>query len=138
MKFSKYNTDNSHGAVDNKKKLDLADDAARAIWGGSWRMPTDEEMTELREKCKWEWTMLGGKYGYRVTSKTNGNSIFLPAAGYRYEGGLLNEGSNGYYWSSSLTTDEPYRAWGVYFDSDEVNRLIGRRYLGFSVRPVTE
>ena len=138
VKFSKYNTDNSYGAVDNKKKLDLVDDAARAIWGGSWRMPTDEEMTELREKCKWEWTMLGGKYGYRVTSKTNGNSIFLPAAGYRDESGLDYEGSGGYYWSSSLTTYEPYRAWGVYFDSDEVNRSIGRRYLGFSVRPVTE
>ena len=100
---------------------------------------TDKEiaiLTELREKCKWEWTMLGG--GYRVTSKTNGNSIFLPAAGYRDEGGLLDEGSYGNYWSSSLNTDNPSNAWYMDFISDVVGRYYNNRYLGFSVRPVTE
>ena len=46
--LTKYNTDNSQGTVDNKTTLDLSDDAARANWGDSWRMPTDAELTELR------------------------------------------------------------------------------------------
>lgn len=124
--------------IDSNTRLDSIDDAARAKWGGKWRMPTDDEMTELREKCKWEWTKQGGRNGYKVTSKTNGNSIFLPAAGYRYESGLDLEGSVGYYWSSSLGTDYPDRAWLLLFGSDGVLRINYYRCNGFSVRPVTE
>ena len=83
---TKYCTKSSYGTVDNKTQLELSDDAARANWGGSWRMPTDAEMTELREQCTWTWTTQNGVYGYKVTSKKSGytnKSIFLPAAGYR-------------------------------------------------------
>lgn len=125
------------GAPDNRTKLVLSDDAARANWGGTWRMPTDSEWTELRTKSKWTWTSQGGKNGYRVTGP-NGNSIFLPAAGYRHGTSLNNAGSLGRYWSSSLNTGSPYYAWYVFFDSVAVLRSDYGRYDGFSVRSVSE
>jgi hypothetical protein len=76
-----------------------------------------------------------------VTSKKSGytnKSIFLPAAGYRDDSSLYDAGSRGYYWSSSLNTDRPYDAWGVYFNSDYVDRSGNSRYSGFSVRPVCQ
>ena len=135
---TKYNTNSSYGTVDNKKTLELSDDAARANWGGAWRMPTDAEFTELREQCTWTWTTQNGVNGYKVTSKSNGNSIFLPAAGYRDDSSLDDAGSYGDYWSSSLYTGSPYLAWGVYFDSSGVDRGYGSRYGGLSVRPVCQ
>ncbi|MGM9782736.1 MAG: protein kinase [Paludibacteraceae bacterium] len=135
---TKYNTSSSFGRVDNKTVLDFADDAARANWGGQWRMPTDAEWTELRNNCTWTWiwTTRNGVIGYAVTSNINGNSIFLPAAGYRDYDDLYRAGDDGYYWSSSLYTDSPGYAWRVYFDSGGVYRFIGDRYYGRSVRPV--
>ena len=138
---TKYCTNSSYGTVDNKTTLELSDDAARANWGGSWRMPTDAELTELREQCTWTWTTQNGVYGYKVTSKKSGytnKSIFLPAAGYRRGSSLGSAGSDGYYWSSSLGTDDPDYAWHVYFYSGYVNRRRSRRDYGFSVRPVCQ
>ena len=136
---TKYCTDSSYGKVDNKTTLDLSDDAARANWGGSWRMPTQAEQDELREKCTWTWTTQNGVKGYKVTSKSNGKSIFLPAAGYRDDSSLGDAGSSGYYWSSSLYTGYPSSAWLVSFDSDYVNWYsYGYRYYGLSVRPVCQ
>ena len=135
--FSKYNTMSNRGTVDNKKQLELSDDAARANWGGKWRMPTDAEWTELRNNCTWTWTTQNGVYGRKVTSNKNGKSIFLPAAGWCGTD-LYNVGSYGYYWSSSLYTSYPYEAWLVLFNSDTVTRIDLRRYRGRSVRPVTD
>ena len=138
---TKYCTNSSYGTVDNKTTLELSDDAARANWGGSWRMPTDAELTELREQCTWTWTTQNGVYGYKVTSKKSGytnKSIFLPAAGYRNDSSILGAGSYGYYWSSSLRTDYPRSAWYVDFDSGGVYRSNGTRRYGFSVRPVCQ
>ena len=134
--LTKYNTDSSYGTVDNKTTLELNDDAARANWGGSWRMPTDAEMTELRTNCTWTWTTENGVNGYKVTSKSNGNSIFLPAAGYRGSGDLIDAGSYGGYWSSSLNSDYPIHAYVLFFGSGNVDRGSGNRYYGHSVRPV--
>ena len=133
--FSKYNT------VDNKTVLDPADDVARVKLGGKWRMPTEAEWKELTERCVWTWTSLNGVNGMLVTA-TNGNSIFLPAAGNRSGSGshLNNAGSVGRYWSSSLGTDYPDYARYVDFDSDDVGRVwvYCLRYYGLSVRPVSE
>ena len=134
--LTKYCTSSSYGQVDNKKQLDLSDDAARAIWGGSWRMPTHNELTELRENCSWTWTTQNGVKGYKVTSKTNGNSIFLPAAGCRYVSSLFRAGSDGYYWSSSLYADNPGGARYVNFVSSSVDWGSSNRFSGQSVRPV--
>ena len=142
--LTKYNNRSSYGTVDNKTTLELSDDAARANWGGSWRMPTDAELTELREQCTWTGTTQNGVYGYKVTSKKSGytnKSIFLPAAGCRKFSSLYYAGSYGNYWSSSLYTDYPYAlydAWYVGFGSDGVFRGIEYRYSGFSVRPVCQ
>ena len=136
--LTKYNTNSSFGRVDNKMVLDAADDVARVNLSGKWRIPTDAEWTELRSICTWKWTTQNGVRGYMVTSKINGNSIFLPAAGYRYDTSLYDAGSYGYYWSSSLRTDYPGSACYVYFDSEVVYRYSYDRYGGFSVRPVSE
>ena len=64
--LTKYNTDSGYGTVDNKTTLTLADDAARANWGGKWRMPTDAEWEELMNSCTWTWTTLNGVKGYTV------------------------------------------------------------------------
>lgn len=134
--LTKYNNSSSYGTVDNKTVLELNDDAAYVNWGGSWRMPTDAEWTELRNNCTWTWTTQNGVYGRKVTSKSNGNSIFLPAAGYRYDSSLNDAGSYGNFWSSSLYSDDPYRAYYVYFSSSNVRRSHFSRYYGRSVRPV--
>lgn len=135
--FSKYNTESERGSVDNKTRLDLSDDAARQNWAGGWRTPTKAEWEELYSKCTWIWTTQGGKNGYKVTGK-NGNSIFLPAAGYTYDSSLGGDGSRGYYWSSSLDTDVPRRAWYMYFSPMDHYMSYYYRSIGHSVRPVTE
>ncbi len=71
---------------------DVNHDAATANWGSNWRMPTKEQCQELIDKCKWEFTGTG----YRVIGP-NGNSIFLPAAGYRYGNQWVGNGNAGYY-----------------------------------------
>ena len=142
--LTRYNNSSSCGNVDNKtefKDYDYEDDAARQALGVKWRMPTDEEWTELRTKCTWTWVTdyNGTGINGRLVTATNGNSIFLPAAGIRYDATLYYAGSYGGYWSSSLYTDSPFSAWYVYFNFGDVNRYYYKyRYYGFSVRPVTE
>ena len=98
-------------------------------------MPTEAEWTELRENCTWTWTMQNGVAGLLVTA-SNGNGIFLPAAGNRYGTSLSNTGSYGCYGSSSLHTSASSIAWHMAFDSDNVGRGSSNRYNGRSVRPV--
>ena len=132
---TKYCTDSSYGTVDNKTVLDKEDDAAAVNWGGAWRMPTKEEQDELRNNCTWTWITQNGVNGYTVTGP-NGNSIFLPAAGYRDDSSLIGAGSYGIYWSSSLNTYYTSDAWYVYFYSSSVYRYYDYRHYGHSVRPV--
>ena len=118
-----------------QSKSELKDelDAAHASIGDGWRMPTDEEWTELRTQCDWEWTISDNVNGYRVTSRSNGNSIFLPAAGCN----MCRFSDQGYYWSSS--TDNNGRACGLSFDSKHITRNTGMyKTQGQSVRPVTD
>ena len=137
--LAKYCNDTSYGNngfTDNKTTLDPEDDAATANWGGAWRMPTDAEWTELREQCMWTWTTQNGINGYQVTSKTNSNSIFLPAAGYRYNETLSDGGSYGNYWASSLFEKYSGHAWGIGFYSGLADMGSYTRCYGQSVRPV--
>lgn len=126
----------SRGIIDADGNLTAEYDAATANWGGNWRMPTLAEMKELINNCTWEWTTQNGVYGRKVTGP-NGNSIFLPAAGYRIFESLDNAGSNGYYWSASPSSYS-YDACGLRFYSDDCYwRDYGRSY-GLAVRPVSE
>ena len=94
------------------------------------KLPTKEQLEELKNSCQWQWT----GSGYKVTGP-NGNSITLPAAGYRYcDGSTLNVGSYGYYWSSTPSGSD--WAWGLNFGSDGVYMLSDDRCSGLSVRLV--
>ena len=139
-KMTKYCTNSSYGYngfTDDKTVLDPEDDAARVNLGESWRMPTDAEWTELRENCTWTWTTQNGVNGMLVTA-SNGNSIFLPATGlWDSIGHLVDVGSSGYYWSSSLNTSSSHSAWLVYINSSRVGNAFSNRYCGRSVRPVS-
>ena len=142
--LTKYCTDSDDGKdgfADYKTVLDPEDDAAHVNWGGAWRMPTDEEWTELRENCAWKWTddyNGTGTVGQIVTG-LNGNSIFLPAPPYHFSSGGVLVGCSTYgvyYWSSSLDADRPDGAWGVLFTSDCVYRDDFFRFDVCPVRPV--
>jgi len=116
-------------------------DAARANWGGSWRLPTQKECQELVDKCVWTWRTIDGHNGYKVTSKTNANSIFLPAAGWHLGSSSGYVGESGIFWNS--TPFENYEgttqyAYDLYFGSGRHYVGCNYRYLGLSVRPVSE
>ncbi|MDE5782942.1 MAG: hypothetical protein K2H97_01275 [Prevotella sp.] len=112
-------------------------DAARANWGGSWRLPSKAEFEELRDKCTWTWTTQGGHNGYKVTGP-NGNSIFFPAVGDRYESSLHRAGDDGNYWSSTPDESDTQFAYRLYFFSSLRSVCWDFRDDGFSVRPVSE
>lgn len=138
--MTKYCTSSSYGTADNKTELAPEDDVAHAKWGGQWRMPTDAECDELKKKCSWAWTSKNGHWGYIVTS-SNGNSIFLPAAGYRdYEMDIpCSVNSIGDYWSSTLSSSRSDRACTLYFSDSYLGSTgSANRRDGLSVRPVCQ
>ena len=134
--LTKYNSNSSNGIVDNKRTLELDDDAARVNWGGSWRIPTSQELEELRTECTWILTTQNGVKGYNVTSKNNGNSIFLPAAGYHDHGDIDYAGTYFYCWSNSLYTVTSAILLYTSASPTVVNWGPQSRYSGLSVRPV--
>ena len=131
--MTKYCNNSSYGTVDNKTELEVADDAATANWGSSWRMPSYDQQTELIEKCSWTWRTQNGVNGYLVTG-SNGNTLFLPAAGYRWAGAHYDAGSNGSYWSRTLSS--PSYAYYLDFVSGYVDWYGSYRGGGFTVRAV--
>ena len=127
-----------NGFTDNKTELDPEDDAAYVNWGSGWHMPSKAQFSELMNSSytTTEWTTQNGVNGRKITSKTNGNSIFLPAAGCRIDTSLYVAGSGGHYWSRTLSSDYPNCAWGLDFNSSVVRMYDGYRYYGRSIRPV--
>lgn len=137
LSLTKYCTSSSYGTVDNKTVLDPEDDVAHVKWGGTWRMPTIVEIKELQNECTWRSGNRRGVNGYLVTGP-NGNSIFLPAAGYRGGEEVRSRGTEGLYWSSSLDSDNRDFAFYLYFERDFYDRYFNWRDLGQSVRPVSK
>lgn len=139
--LTKYNTLSNCGTVDNKTVLDPEDDAAHVILGGSWRMPTEEEWTELLNNCTCIWATVNDVRGFLVTSNVIGytdKSIFLPAGGSHHNSYKDPVGKTGFYLSSSLT-ENPRCAWSMSFgDWDTTMSLCDRSDFGCSIRPVTE
>lgn len=136
--YTKYCTDAGYGLngfVDNLTILQPGDDAATANWGNGARTPTLQEWQELEQYTTRHRTTYNGVSGWCFTG-SNGNSIFLPAAGCRWDSSLGHGGSGGYYWSSSLYTGNPDYAWDFCFSSDYYNVIYYNRDRGFSVRPV--
>ena len=138
---SNYSSDNS--VTDGKNFSDIGGDpqydVARKQWGGSWRLPTEAEFEELlnENNCTWTWTTQNGIKGCKVTSKKNGNSIFLPAAGWRDYTWLDFQGTNGSYWGSTPHEGNSNNAYYLYFSSGGHDTGCYSRYSGQSVRPVS-
>ena len=131
-KMTKYN------ATDGLKTLQPEDDAAHVNWGGEWRMPTGREMQELYDYCIWERINTGEHKGYRLISKINGNSIFLPAAGFKSGLSYNAKDSGNDIWSSSISGSASAKCIN-FVNTDSEHRYIYTsfpRNMGFSVRPV--
>lgn len=111
-------------------------DAARAVWGGEWRLPTKYEMQELIENCAWAWTSEGIFNGYRVTSFRTGESIFLPAAGSKGGNSLSSANSLGSYWTSTPVEQDSCYSYVLNINSDDNYLSKSSRYRGYSIRPV--
>ena len=132
-KLTKYNSS------DGKTTLEASDDVATVKWGKECRMPSRAEFQELYNKCDWTWkSNYNGTSGYLVKGPNN-QTIFLPASGGRFNGGLDCRGSGGYYWSSSLIASNTDCAFNLYFNSGYVYPSCSyNRCVGLSVRPVAE
>ena len=128
----------SQGYIDSEGNLTAQHDAATANWGGDWRMPTYDELNELRTQCTWTWTTKNGVNGYKVSSKVNSNYIFLPAAGYRDGSSLNYAGRFGFYWSSTPDGSDSGYAFDLFFVSSGQSMIYDGRIYGQSVRPVIE
>lgn len=138
LQLTKYCSNSSYGYngfTDNLTILQPGDDASTANYGG--RTPTREEWQELMDKTTSQWTTQNGVNGRRFTGP-NGNSIFLPAAGYLWGSSLNEAGSYGSYWSSSLVKDNPDYAFCFRFDSSSLGMLDDSRVDGFPVRAVRQ
>lgn len=141
--LTKYNDNSYYGTVDFKYVLDPEDDVAHVKLGSNWRMPTKEECAELMELCTWTSTENYNGTGVKGMTVTgpNGNSIFLPAAGYRIDDAIVGIGYAGTYFSSSLSFD--FSASIIHIDPsssipvrDYNDISVRNRYIGYSVRPV--
>ena len=116
-------------------------DTATELWGGSWRMPSKEEWKELIDNCTWTWTNSNGQFGMRVKSNKTGytdRSIFIPAAGYYWDGTWRTDNSgSGDYWTSTF-----YSGVKAYYQSfwnnDKSSSPVDEVYFGFTVRPVSD
>ncbi len=135
--MTKYNT------ADGKRILETADDAATACWGDSCRMPTYNEFLELKDtaNCLWTWAEKAAApgdtvRGYEVKSLRNGNSIFLPAAGAHNGTHLYLNGTDGIYWTSSLSDENIGDAFTLSFYFANSNWYRNARHMGSPVRAV--
>ena len=136
--LTKYCSQSSYGRygyTDRLTTLQPADDAATTVMFDNSRLPTQKDWEELRDHTTPEWTTLGGVHGVRLTA-SNGNSIFLPAAGSCKDGKRNRSEINGFYWSSSLLTSQPSEARTFCFDSRSCYTHHYERYYGFTLRAV--
>ena len=125
----------TYGKENGLTELLPEDDAAYVNWGPEWRTPSVDQIKKLIDGCTWQWTQQNGVYGIKGTSKTNGRTIFLPAAGNRYDT-FLESGWYGDYWSRTFGSGFPYNAYYLNFSSDKVGWYYYYCSSGQSIRPV--
>lgn len=133
-KLNRYNSWSGYGKVDNLSCLLPADDVAQVLWGGTWQIPTGEQADELKSNCTW--TRDNALGGYKVTGP-NGNSIFMPMAGYMKGSTLVLHGNTGYYWTSTLDYETPHNAICILVDNSMFS-LSSLRNAGRTIRPVAK
>ncbi|MBR4267532.1 MAG: hypothetical protein IKQ46_15940 [Bacteroidales bacterium] len=141
--ITKYNTKEEFGKnIDDILTLEPEDDAVVENLGNGWRMPDEDEFKELRntDNCTWEWVKMENLNiaGYKITSKINGNSIFLPAAGFMNDNTLSAAGTNGNYWSRSLYPNNPNCAQELIFFNTSFVHGVNRRCYGNTIRAVKD
>ena len=127
------------GDPDNMCELgdnNYVDDAARVLLKGKWRIPTSAEWLTLISTCTWTWGSENGVQGAKVESP-NGNSIFLPGAGFRALTGISNT-KQCFYWSSSVVYTDPSMATALFATDDAAQLRSTGRCTGYSIRPVSE
>jgi uncharacterized protein (TIGR02145 family) len=135
--FLKYNDWwHQSGVHDNKMTLDPSDDVAHINWGGNWRMPDEDELRELRDKCTLVFCNQNGVQGYRITSTVNGCSIFVPASGKKVGKQLDEVGDVAYFWSINRIEQKSEYAVYMKVSSPYLQVPFTDRCYGFSVRPV--
>ena len=140
-KLIKYCTNSEYGDngfTDHLTILRSDDDPATVHWGSGWHAPSKEQYEELKDNTTHQWTTQNGVQG-RLFTSSNGQSVFLPAAGYRLGNELNRAEAYGTYWSQSLGSEKPYHAWDLFFDQTDCRMYcnIGRSY-GFTARPVRQ
>lgn len=118
---------------------DIEYDAAAFTWGGTWRIPTEAETSELKDNCTFEWTEMNGVPGAIVTGP-NGNQIFLPSGGFATEGNVDFADAEGAYWTSSPDPSDPlyYACFFYFYNTNFSNIGWFSKYAGLLVRPVTD
>lgn len=135
--LTKYCADSDLGTVDNKTELDQDDDVARQMWGDGWIIPSKAQCQELVDECEWTWvSSYNGTISGWVVAGSNGNDIFLPAAGYRYGNVPFLKGASGYYWARQLYDRDCDNAYELIFYEDAQGIDSSIRCYGRSVRPV--
>lgn len=134
MHLSKYCTKANYGIVDNKIVLDPEDDAARVNYPNG-QTPSMEQFNELVANCTWTWTQVNGVNGELVTGP-NGNTIFLPAAGYRLQYKAFSTGVQGNYWLNSIVDYAPLNGYKMFFTSSDFKWNTSSRQVGYTVRAV--
>lgn len=128
-----------HELTDSLSALEPEDDVAHALWGGSWRIPTKDEMKELIENCTWTWTTRNDINGYLVTGKKPGytnRSIFIPVTGHYNNGKIFDPNNEGFYWSRDCGTTYPIEAYVLEIHLREAYIGMRSRYQSIAVRPV--
>lgn len=152
---TKYTYGDKKDEADYRTVLELSDDAANMNWGGNWRMPTLEEIEELINNCTWTWgsqkavydtkegKQVFSSYGYKVKSKINGKSIFIPASGYSVDGYVHGKREDVIIWSCEkpseygrYTSEEQHYAYSLSSLVDSIRLAEATRYCGIAVRPV--
>ncbi len=106
--FKTYFIDNKNNNIGKYSVVMTNRDVAHVKWGGDWHIPTADQFLELEEQCKWERHNLRGVWGVKVTGP-NGNSIFLPAAGFMHRRTVNEKGETCIYWSGDLLSLERRR-----------------------------
>ena len=152
--FDKYGNPSEYGPytykytkyLDSKNQLADSDDAAHVKWGGNWRMPTQSQMEELRDKCTCKKETLNGVVGVRVTGP-NGNSIFLPYAGKYFGDEVQYAGESVYVWNNeghggNGANPDPTFYYGHHYNYSSLSAdpvayvTFNSRLDGMSIRPV--
>ena len=115
--------------------LEVQDDVATAKWGADWCMPTQEQFEELKKECTWKWTVRNGKNIVEITGK-NGSKLYMPAAGCHFNKTRSLVGTNGYYWSRTLSDKGSNRGSCFTFSQNDMEVSVRARNIGNSIRPV--